>query len=179
MPSSLKELVVLARQGDKVAQGELWRRYLEPVALRMAMRVAPELAEDVVQQTSQLYLEHVHKLREPAAVRSWIRKVVRSAARQVRANDLQAEQLPEELDPVGSAPSPCEQLLQKEQRQMVRKAVGELPQRMRFAVEGVLRGQSVKQISRALACSEGTVKSLLFHARKRLRRHPGLGSLAA
>lgn len=67
--------------------------------------------------------------------------------------------------------SPETLLLQRELRAQVRQAVGELPEKYRTVVLlYYMEEMDIPQIARILKVPEGTVKSRLFQARKRLKQ---------
>ena len=79
------------------------------------------------------------------------------------------------------APGPEEQTLARERRQMVQRAMAELPEDQRLILTlRVIQDLSYAEISEITGLREGTVKSRLARAREKMRRalgnEMGLGS---
>ena len=127
-------------------------------------------AQDLVQTTFEIALKHADDLRDPGALRAWLLRIqAREAFRLVR-------QL-RRFVPVGSgvvevavpAPDATDALA-------VRRALGDLPRRMRAAVVlHHMAGLSVAETATALGVSENTVKSQLKIGLARLREALGDG----
>ena len=127
-------------------------------------------AQDLVQTTFEIALKHADDLRDPGALRAWLLRIqAREAFRLVR-------QL-RRFVPVGSgvvevavpAPDATDALA-------VRRALGDLPRRMRAAVVlHHMAGLSVAETATALGVSENTVKSQLKTGLAQLRKALGDG----
>lgn len=139
----------------------------------------PEDAEDITQDTFIRAWEHRAKLRAKT-VHSWLLK----CAQNLCFNRLKRRkfQLPlaagddEELETLMHthsgevSPSPEELLLKKELKQVVQQAIRQLPpDTQRMVMMRELDGMSFKEIAEILQQPEGTVKSTVFRARKKLR----------
>ena len=69
-----------------------------------------------------------------------------------------------------SNPSPDEIVVKQELKELVRRAIGKLPPDMRVVIiMRELDGLSFKEIAKITKQPEGTVKSTVFRARKKLR----------
>jgi len=81
---------------------------------------------------------------------------------------------PVAMEPAAKTPSPQEQLAAKELAEALKKAIDELPERLRtalllFSVEGLAQ----KEVAGIMDCSVETVKWRVFEARRRLRKRLG------
>jgi len=165
------DLVARTLAGDRAAFGLLVERYA-PQARRVARAVLgdPDESDDAAQDG---FLSALVKLGQYDARRPfgpWLMRIVANAAtdrrrrRQVRKA--------EPLDPglVGGGPRPDADAVRSELGERLRAALAELPARRRTAVVLFdVEGYSHGEIAEMLGIPEGTVRSEVFHARRRLR----------
>lgn len=100
----------------------------------------------------------------------WLMRIVANAAtdRRRRRNVRRAEPLDPSL--VGGGPRPDAAAVQSELGDRLRAALAELPERRRTAVVLFdVEGYSHAEIAGILGIPEGTVRSEVFHGRRRLR----------
>lgn len=165
------ELVARTRAGDKAAFGLLVERYAGQ-ARRVARAVLgdPDEADDAAQDG---FLSALVKLEQYDARRPfgpWLMRIVANAAtdRRRRRHVRQAELLDPGL--VGGGPRPDTEALRSELAERLRAALAELSPRRRTAVVLFdVEGYSHAEIAEMLGVPEGTVRSEVFHARRRLR----------
>jgi len=166
-----KDLVAQALAGDRDAFGVLVGRYAAQ-ARRVARAVLgdPDDADDAAQDG---FLSALVKLAQYDARRPfgpWLMRIVANAAtdRRRRRNVRRAEPLDPSL--VGGGPRPDAVAIRNELGERLRTALGELPERRRTAVVLFdVEGYSHAEIAGILGIPEGTVRSEVFHARRRLR----------
>lgn len=142
-----------------------------------------EDAEDITQETFIKAWEYRAKLR-PKTARSWLLKCAQNLCfnllkRQkfqvhlTEGDDTDPETELEALMHTHSGqsnPSPDEIVVQQELKDSVQCAIQKLPPEMRSVIiMRELNGMSFKEIAEVLEQPEGTVKSIAFRARKRLR----------
>jgi len=117
--------------GDGSAEGELVQRYSRGV-LYLLRRLAPELAEDLHQETFRVVLERLRRreLDDPAGLASFLRGTARNlvlaerrktARRRTEADE---EELAQAAHP---APSQLSEVLLDEEAETVRRLIRELP----------------------------------------------------
>ena len=154
---------------DAVALGAAFEREA-PVLLAAARAITLDAveAEDLVQATFEIALRNVHRLRDPAALRSWLLTIqTREAFRLVR-------QLRRRLGLRGAVVEVPVGSLSDADRLAVRDALSDLPPRMRAAVVlHHMAGLTVPQVARAVGRSENTVRSQLRVGLQRLRETLG------
>jgi RNA polymerase sigma-70 factor (sigma-E family) len=130
-------------------------------------------AEDLVQSTLVKTYLSLDKISDPAALDTYIRRVMVnthiSGWRRRRVDEYPTDELPEEpaADPVPD----------RELHEVVRRAIDRLPRRMRAAV--LLRyydDMSEPEVAAALGVSVGTVKSTVARAMAKLREDRELGA---
>src|SRR5881396_2401262 len=164
-------LVAQTLAGDRAAFGVLVERYAAQ-ARRVARAVLgdPDDADDAAQDG---FLSALVKLAQYDSRRPfgpWLMRIVANAAtdRRRRRNVRQAEPLDPSL--VGGGPRPDAVAMRSELGARLRTALGELSERRRTAVVLFdVEGYSHAEIAGILGIPEGTVRSEVFHARRRLR----------
>ena len=173
MGNSENDAALVARTvaGDRAAFGVLVDRYAGQ-ARRVARAVLgdPDDADDAAQDG---FLSALVKLGQYDARRPfgpWLMRIVANAAtdRRRRRNVRRSEPLDPSL--VGGGPRPDAVAVQSELGERLRSALQELPERRRTAVVLFdVEGYSHAEIARILGIPEGTVRSEVFHGRRRLR----------
>lgn len=140
----------------------------------------PEDAKDMTQETFMKAWEHRSKLRRET-VHSWLLKCVQNLCfNQLKRRKFQvhlSEENGETLEMLLHThshqpnPSPDEILAKEELKALVHRAIDELPPATRAVViMRELDEMSFKEIAEVLGQPEGTVKSTVFRARKKLRQ---------
>jgi len=132
-------------------------RALTPYVGRICGSIALDRGDDAMQETFIAVLRNIRDLREPAAVRGWVRSIaVRESVRQARAGDVLAE-------PV-DRPAPDIDLTDAVD---VRAALAQLsPEHRAVLVLRDMDGLGEAEVAAVLRIPEGTVKSRLHRARR-------------
>jgi RNA polymerase sigma-70 factor (ECF subfamily) len=127
-------------------------------------------AEDVAQEVFAKAYRSYGSLRDRDRFRSWIVRITwRLALNRHRGNSRRERYestVPDRIAP----PTAMETVLTRERSEQLWKAIDCLPEKLRIVI--VLFGieeHDVGEVSRILNLPEGTIKSRLFHARKRLK----------
>jgi len=160
-----------ARHGDRDAFGQLVERYAEQ-ARRVARAVLqdPDDADDAAQDALLAALVKLDQYDTSRPFGPWLMRIVANAAtdRRRRRKVRSAVSLDEGLVAGGARPDVVaerEILLVR-----LREALAELPERRRIAVVLFdVEGYSHAEIAEVLGIPEGTARSEVFHARRRLR----------
>lgn len=160
-------LIALLRDGHDRAFEEIVRRY-RPALVRFAARiVAPDRAEDVVQEA--LMRAHGAMLVDDAdiALRPWLYRIVRNGAVSALRGAHSHEQLDENYDGV---PQPPDVVQRREDLRDLVAGMKALPDAQREAiVRSELMGSSQQEIATALGTTSGGVGQLVLRARTALR----------
>ena len=170
------EAILAVRSGDRDAFGRLVEAYqgrLYPLALMITRD--PAGAEEVVQDTfvrAYLRLE-LYDLRRPFY--PWLATIAaRLAQNWLRRGGREAKRLGPPVDgnrAATSAPEPVDAMITVQTGRRLWRAVAALPSGERTAVVLYYRDEMrVKDVARTLGVTSGTVKTLLYRARRRLRR---------
>jgi len=172
----INSLVRAARAGDDLAFAELVRSY-QDIAVAYATSILRDyhLAEDAAQEAFVEAYRELPRLREPAAFAAWFRTVIfKHCDRLTRRRRHPVAGLEAALEVASPEPSPQESLELQETRASVWKAVAALPDSERAVVLLYYMGEhSTAVIAEFLTVTTNAVKTRLYAARKRLRKHMG------
>lgn len=177
-------LVALARDGDDAACGVLIRRHNQRL-FRVARAILPDdaAAEDAVQEAYLKAFSSLAAFRGDAAFSTWLIRITMNEAyqglrktRPASPYDAIADQATQSDGRViafpATVPGVEEELMRRDVRQMLEKAVGDLPEPYRIVFTlRELEGLSVREVARLLDLNLLTVKTRDFRARRLLRRH--------
>ena len=165
------ELVARTLAGDRAAFGTLVERYAGQ-ARRVARAVLadPDDADDAAQDA---FLSALVKLAQYDPARPfgpWLMRIVANAATDRRRRRAIRRTEPLDVGLVGGGTRPDIAAERAALGERLRAALDELPPRRRLAVVLFdVEGYSHAEIAQALGIPEGTVRSEVFHARRRLR----------
>jgi RNA polymerase sigma-70 factor, ECF subfamily len=165
------DLVARAAAGDREAFGALVERYAG-VARRVARAVLgnPEDADDAAQDAMLSALLKLDQYDRRRPFGPWLLRIVANAATDRRRR--RTVRRAEPLDPgfVAGGARPDTTAERRALAERLREALAELPERRRMAVVLFdVEGYSHGEIAEILGIPEGTVRSEVFHARRRLR----------
>ena len=169
------KLVQMLKAGEKAAFDALYEKYKNTL-LRMAYLVSGQMddAEDIVQETFVKCYLHIGDLKKDEGFRLWLFQILyRTAYRQVkkRRREMPEEDIGIQADATDGITS-LDRMIRTEEERMVGCAVQALDFKHRAVVVMFYYNEmSTKEIAKALGCTEGTVKSRLFTARKKLRKY--------
>ena len=166
------ELLVLRSQdGDRHALRELVERF-HPRMSRLAWRltVDAEAARDIAQDAWLAIVRGLRRLDDPERFRAWAYRIVSNKCadwtrRRVLMRRADAQQRETVAEAVGQEQENDSEVMR------LRGALAALPAGQRAILSlHYLDGMAVAEISSVLQIPAGTVKSRLFHARKRLKQ---------
>jgi len=176
-PLEERELVRRARRGDERAFTELVRMH-QQIAFRVAYLIAPEEAEDAVQEGVLKAWRALGRFRPGAPFRPWLLRIVANEARnRRRASGRRASlalRAAREDVSGGAAPSPEAAVLADAERAQLLAALDSLPDDARLALAcRYLLELSEAETAAALGVRKGTVKSRISRALDRMREGYG------
>jgi RNA polymerase sigma-70 factor (ECF subfamily) len=166
------ELVNSVRRGDRRAAGRLLQRYLRAGrAVALAVTGVEADADDVCQDAFIVAIERIDDCRDPAKFGKWLLQIVRNRARNlVRADSGRRLVALGDTTPAADS-SPATRVERAELRERLLGALAQIPEQHREVVLlHDLEGWKHREIAERLGLPEGTVRSHLHHARRRLRR---------
>ncbi len=175
-----------AREGDHAAFGILVKRH-QGRAFRLALRVLreEEAARDAVQEAFLKAYGSLARFEGRSSFYTWFYRLVMNQCLDQKRRDRSDRHLDfDEGDPLDAAASslpppevdgvtfgPAAEVMRKDLRRGVAKAIAELPEAARATL--LLRevdGLSYAEISRSLGIPKGTVMSRLHYARRRVQQ---------
>ncbi len=165
------DLVVRAAAGDRSAFGVLVERYAG-VARRVARAVLgnPEDADDAAQDAMLSALVKLDQYDPRRPFGPWLLRIVANAATDRRRRRTVRRVEPLDAALTAGGPRPDTTAERRALGERLRQALAELPERRRVAVVLFdVEGYSHAEIAAVLGIPEGTVRSEVFHARRRLR----------
>lgn len=169
LSSNESELLLLRRVAvqDRAALQELYLLYHRRLS-RFLMRVTrrQDLAEEIINDTFFVVWSSAHRFREESRVSTWIVGIAyRRALKSVRRASLDLVGL-DTVEALLVSESPQS----GETREWIERALDELPVEQRLCLElAYVLGHSCEEIAAVSNCSVNTVKTRLFHARRKLR----------
>ena len=171
-PSNEHELELLRRTTarDREAFQELYRLYHRRLA-RFLTRMTRhyEVAEEIINDTMWVVWEKAADFRGASQVSTWIMGIAyRRALKTLRRASLQIQSA--DVDPpeeIGDASAAVDEA---DRRELVMRALAQLPVEQRLVVEFTYYlGHSCADIAEIMDCPVNTVKTRMFHARRKLR----------
>ncbi len=165
------ELIASARQGNREAFGTLVARHA-PQVRRLTRTILGHStdAEDAAQEAFLSAWKALDRFDPAQRLSPWLTRIALNAARDLRRRQRvrTTEQLPETL--VSTGPSPEQSAGQLLLRERLDTALAALPERQRIAlVLFDVEGYSHAEVAAQLDIPEGTARSEVFHARRRMR----------
>jgi RNA polymerase sigma-70 factor (ECF subfamily) len=168
-----------AQDGEREAVEALFRHFVGRVfatACRLTGNRAD--AEDITQETFIRAFRGIASFQHRSGFQTWLYRILLNVAQDFsRKRAKGAPESPVQLDEVESSLAasadggPAERAGAEEERRLLRRAVGELPEQERVAVTLVyLDGMSCSEAAEAMRVKEGTVYWWLHEARRRLAR---------
>jgi RNA polymerase sigma-70 factor (ECF subfamily) len=166
-------LVKQMKKGDKASFDMLYEKY-KNMALHTAYLITGDYSysEDVVQDTFVKVYLHCKELKNDSGFRAWMMQIlVRTAYKcgRKKSRELPDDEVTQKMD-TGRTLSSLEQVIMQEEAEAITQAVRKLPVKQRTVV--VLyyyQEYQISEIAQIVGCLEGTVKSRLHTARKKLK----------
>jgi RNA polymerase sigma-70 factor (ECF subfamily) len=166
-------LVERAQAGDRVAYGELVRRFQGSVYAMALTRVHDPLeAQELAQEVFVHGMRKLPQLRDPRCFAGWLRRITaRMAINRLTRRGPVAGAEPDLLENVeGRVRGPVEEIERTEAKAELHEGLKRLKDLDRQTLEAFyLRGRSLKQMSREFETPVGTIKRRLHVARLRLK----------
>lgn len=166
-------LIERVARNDLRAFEVLYRSYF-PRLTRFLERMTrrPELVEEILNDTMLVVAQNAHKYNKGSKVSTWIFAIAyRKGLKALRdLNDPVESDL--ELDDLAGEDrlEPREELMQLQLRQLLSEAVDALSVNHRAVIDlTYFQGAGYREIAEIMGCPIETVKTRMFHARRRLK----------
>ena len=175
-----QELITRTQNGDAEAFNPLVRKYQQKIYNLIYRKVRDqEAAKDLCQEVFLKAWQALPKFKRQSAFYTWLYQIAVNCSidflrQQNRQIVFACEELPQNADDIlpmlQMHPSPYQILEEKELGHIIRTAVGHLPpgQRRVFRLR-YFHDLPIKTIASRMNKSEGTIKTHLYHARRRLQ----------
>ncbi len=176
------ELVRRVQSGDKAAFDVLVIKYQQKVINLVTRYVHdPHIAMDVSQESFIKAYRGLKNFRGDSAFYTWLYRIsintaknhLVSKSRRMPDDDIDAQEAEqyEGGDKLRDISTPENELLSHEVQQTVQAAIEALPDDLRIAITlRELEGLSYEEISEAMECPIGTVRSRIFRARESIEK---------
>jgi len=141
------------------------------LAFRLAMSVLRnrEDAEDVAQEAFLRAYRNFHRLRDRARFRAWLARIAWRLALDRRRASARRERREQAVADPAPAATVEDLAASREFQERLHRAMVELPEKLRMVlILAAIEGREMSEVARLLEIPEGTAKSRLFLARKRL-----------
>ena len=162
----------IADNRNRTSLEQFYRRY-QPRLLPFLQRMTPDIAltEEVYNDVMLAVWDNASAFRGQSKVSSWVFSIAyRACLKRLKRNGLyqKLKDLLQVADPEEDAPLHNE-ASQFESGDLIYKALQTLPSKQRIVVElAYFEGYSVNEIADIVDCPTNSVKTRLFHARKKL-----------
>lgn len=170
-----EELIEAAQARDLDAFDAFMQRH-ERLVYKVALNLVqdPDLAFDLTQSTFLKAFQGLARFRHEAQPRTWLLRIATheslDALRRRRSRGDGHGPLEEEAPELALHPNQEQEVLQRDDRHRLGRAMAKLNERHRLAL--VLRyfqDLGIPEIARVLGCSEGVTKNMLFRSVRSLR----------
>ena len=143
--------LLVGRHGDRIFR------------FALSLTRSPHLAEEVLQETMMAVWKGAKRFKGRSKVTTWLLGIAKNQAHNLLRREERGRRLPEAADRVPDPSSEAEMSVQ------VERAVDALPEAQREVLHLVFyENLTVRETAELLGVPEGTVKSRMHHARKRL-----------
>jgi RNA polymerase sigma-70 factor, ECF subfamily len=168
--SRLDELLKEVAAGDESAMRQVYNTFGGRVyAFVLNLLRDPAEAQEIVVDTMYEVWKHAGKFRGESKASTWILGIARNKMlMKLRARGPSHEELPEEMPDDATVPAdPAES---RERMEAVRECMGRLPPEQRECLHLVyFEDLSLSEVAAIQGCPENTVKTRLFHARRKIK----------
>jgi len=171
--TTVDEVALIERvaRGDMRAFETLYRHYF-PRLVRFIERMTrrPELVEEILNDTMFVVSTSAHKYNRSSKVSTWIFAIAyRKSLKALRDVDIPVES-DESADAIADPMEPRDEVVQAQLRRVLSEAVDALSANHRAVIELTYFHEiGYREIAQIMDCPVETVKTRMFHARRRLK----------
>ena len=168
VPDNNRDLILLCKEGDRVAQYRLYKQYAHPMYnLCVRMVVDRMEAEDLLQEVFVKIFREIRRFRGECTPGAWMRRIVINHC----LNHLRRKRIVfQNVESLEKEDEPDEPDYPEVSPELINRSIGELPEGARVVlVLFLLEGYRHADIAAMLGISESTSKSQYRRALKLLR----------
>jgi len=166
------ELLTRVAHGDLEAFEHLYRVYrLRLTRFLAALLKRPELIEEVLDDTMMVVWQTAGSFRGSSKVSTWIFAIAYRKAYKAKARWPDPVEDPEQDDRMSTDPGPDDELGKQQLRAALMKAMDGLSVDHRAVVDlTYFHDMGYREVAEIVGCPIDTVKTRMFHARRRLKQ---------
>jgi len=165
------DLINRTEAGEREAFDDLVRKYQKPLySLLYRMVSSHDDASDLLQKTFIKAFTGLRSFERRASFKTWLYQIAINLAKNVYRDRARVEYVSIDDVIIRKNPRTLETLIHNESRQLLRRALGNLPEKQRLTL--LLRVQEEKkfeEIADIMECTVGTSKANYHHAVQKLK----------
>ena len=165
------DLINRTEAGEREAFDDLVRKYQKPLySLLYRMVSSHDDASDLLQKTFIKAFTGLRSFERRASFKTWLYQIAINLAKNVYRDRARVEYVRIDDVIIRKNPRTLETLIHNESRQLLRRALGNLPEKQRLTL--LLRVQEEKkfeEIAEIMECTVGTSKANYHHAVQKLK----------
>jgi len=165
------DLISRTRTGDQEAFDQLVLKYQKPLYSMLYRMVSDhDDASDLLQKTFVRAFMGLGSFEQRSSFKTWLYQIAINLAKNVYRDRSRAEFVPIDDVIIRREPRTLENLIQKENRLLLKRSLGGLPEKQRMTL--MLRIQDeikFEEIATIMQCSLGTAKANYHHAVQKLK----------
>ena len=165
------DLIARTKAGEREAFDELVLKYQKPLySLLYRMVSNHEDAADILQKTFVKAFTGLGYFEGRSSFKTWLYQIAINLAKNVYRDRARVVHVPIDDVIIRKNPRTLETLIHSESRLLLRKSLGNLPEKQRITlILRVQEGKKFEEIASIMKCSLGTAKANYHHAVKRLK----------
>ncbi len=173
------DLIARVDAGEREAFNELVMKYQKPLySLLYRMVSNHDDAADILQKTFIKAFTGLSSFERRSSFKTWLYQIAINLAKNVYRDRGRATYVPIDNVIIRKNPRTVESLIHKENMLILRKALGELPEKQRITlILRVQEGKKFEEVASIMKCSLGTAKANYHHAVKKLKAIMGVQEL--
>ncbi len=165
------DLIARVDAGEREAFDELVIKYQKPLySLLYRMVSNHDDAADILQKTFIKAFTGLSSFERRSSFKTWLYQIAINLVKNVYRDRGRAAYVPIDDVVIKKNPRTLESLIHKENLQILRKALEELPEKQRITlILRVQEGKKFEEVASIMKCSLGTAKANYHHAVKKLK----------
>jgi RNA polymerase sigma-70 factor (ECF subfamily) len=164
-------LMASIAKGDVLAFEKLYKQYGPRLTAFLRRFTAhPHLIDEIINDTMLVVWQKAHTYNQTCKVSTWVFSIAyRQGLKALRSLRQKTEILVDE-DELSDMPEPEQQMNHLQMRKLLENALGELSLEQRNVIALTFyHGMAYDEIAHTMRCPVNTIKTRMFHARRKLR----------